>query len=426
MSPLSRKPKIDPDEAVELIGSGQHIALSPVCAEPQALVKALVRSKARLEDVTIYTMMPMGSCDYALPGMEKHFKIKTFSVGPRLMGAVNEGRAEYVPCHLSQIPRFFAEGIFHVDAAFIQLSTPDQEGNCSLGVSVSYIRPVIERADKVIAQINDQMPRTLGDTFVNLSQVDYTVEASEPLPVIPQPKRGEVEKKIAAYTAELIPDNAVIQIGIGNLANAILEELRGKKDIRLHTGTFSDGVIELVKSGTINGRRGESGDAKMVATELIGSTELYDFCDSNPLVSLRPIDFTHNISILSRIKGFVSITSAIQVDLSGQVNAEMRGEALVNGIGGQIDFLRGAAASPGGKAIIAFPSTAQGGRLSRIVPKLDKGISVTVGRADVDYVVTEYGMARLYGKSLSERARELISISHPKFREELAYAYRKK
>lgn len=421
----SRKGKISPDEAIEMIKSGYRIALSPVCAEPEALVNALVKRKDELENVEIYTMLPMGEAVYALPEMEGHFKAKTFSVGPRLMEAVNSGRAEYIPCHLSQIPMFFSNRMIEVDAALIQLSPPDSHGYCSLGVSVSYIRSVLDNARLVIAQINEQIPWTLGDTLVHLSQVDYVVESSHLLPTAPRPKVGEVERKIGEFTSDLIPDGAAIQIGLGNIAAAILGELKDKNDLTIHTGTFSDEVLALVESGALDPGQGESKTPRMTATELIGSKDLYEYCHQNPLVALHPIDYTHNISVLSRINGLVSITSGIQVDLSGQLNAEMRGQTLMNGLGGQLDFIRGAAASPGGKAVITFPSTAKKGEVSRIIPKLEAGITVTVGRADIDYVVTEYGVARLSGKSLRERARELISIAHPKFREELKYAYNK-
>jgi 4-hydroxybutyrate CoA-transferase len=420
-----RKGKISPGEAIEMIGSGQRIALSPVCAEPQTLVDALVESKDHLENVVIYTMMPMGACAYALPEMEGHFKIKTFFVGPRLMDAVNQGRAEYIPCHLSQISGFFANGILEVDVALIQLSPPDSHGYCSLGVSVSYIRSVMDKARIVIAQINEEMPRTLGDTLVHLSQVDYVVESSHPLPTTPPSKIGDVEKRIAELTSEIIPDGSVIQIGIGNIADAILKELKGKKDLSIHTGTFSDGIMTLVESGAVEAKQGESGSARMTATELMGSSKFYEFCHMNPLVAVRPIDYTHNIRVLSRIRGLVSINSGIQIDLSGQVNAEMRGETLINGLGGQLDFLRGAAASPGGKSVVVFPSTAKKGEVSRIVSKFERGTPVTVGRSGIDFVITEQGVARLNGRSLSERARELMAVAHPKFRDELEHDFNK-
>lgn len=415
--------KISATEAIEMVQSGHRIALSPVCAEPKTLVEALVDSKDRLENVVIYTMMPMGACAYALPEMAGHFKIKTFFVGPRLMEAVNQGRAEYIPCHLSQIPGFFANGVFEVDVALIQLSPPDSHGYCSLGVSVSYMRSVLKRAKVVIAQINEEMPRTLGDSLVHLSQVDYVVEATYPLPTFSPSKIGDLEKKIGEFTSELIPDGAVIQVGIGSIADAILNELREKKGLSVHAGTFSEGVVTLVEAGALEAGQGESGSARITATELIGSTRLYKFCHMNPLVAFRPIDYTHNIRVLSQIKGFVSINSGIQIDLNGQVNAEMRGDTLINGLGGQLDFMRGAAASPGGKAIIAFPSTAGEGKISRIVSRLDKGTPVTVGKADIDFVITEYGVATLKGKSLSERAGELIAVAHPRFREELRHDF---
>jgi len=420
-----RKGKISPGEAIEMIKTGYRVVLSPVCAEPQVLVKSLVECKDRLEDVEIYTMMPMGECPYALPEMASHFKVKTFSVGPRLMEAVSRGQAEYVPCHLSQIPGLFTDDIIKVDVALIQLSPPDNHGYCSLGISVSYIRAVLDKAKVVIAQINEQMPRTLGDTFVHLSEVDYVVESSHPLPSISPPKIGNEEKTIAEFTSDIIPDGAVIQVGIGNIAEAILNELKEKKRLSIHTGTFSDGVLGLVEAGAIGTKERGARRAPMIATELIGTSKLYEFCHNNPLVEMRSIDFTHNIRVLGQIKGLISINSAIEIDLSGQVNAEMRGDILINGVGGQLDFLRGAAASPGGKSVVAFRSTAKNGNVSRIVSHLDAGTAVTVGRADIDFVITEYGVARLRGKSLSERAKELIAIAHPDFREELRHAFHK-
>ncbi len=414
--------KISAGEAVAMIQSGQRVALSPVCAEPLSLVQELVRAKDRLENVTLYTMMPMGDCGYAGPEMAPHFSVKTFSVGPRLMEALNNGYAQYIPCHLSQIPGFFRERIIEADVALVQLSPPTSDGYCSLGVSASYTQAVLDNAKTVIAEINEQMPRTLGDALVHLSQVDYVVEASYPIPTIAPPTIGTVERKIAEFTADLVSDGATIQVGIGNIPDAILQALTVKKNLSLHSGTFSDGVMALVEAGAVEAKNGEPRSAGLTAAELIGSVELYRFCDNNPLVSLRPIDYTHNIGVLSRIRNLVSVTAGIQIDLTGQVNAEMRGETLVNGVGGQLDFLRGAAASPGGKAVIVFPSTAQKGEVSRIVPMLDAGTSVTVGRADIDFVITEYGVARLKGKSLAERAGELIAVAHPKFREELRHA----
>lgn len=420
-----RKGKITAAEAIGMVRSGQRLALSPVCAEPLLLVQELVQAKDRLENVTIYTMMPMGDCAYAGPDTAPHFRVKVFSVGPRLMEPLNKGYAEYIPCHLSQIPVFFRQRLIEADIALIQLSPPDRHGYCSLGVSASYTRAMLNNASLVIAEINDQLPRTLGEALVHLSEVDYVVEASHPIPTAAPPKIGQIERQIAAYTAALVGDGATVQVGIGNIPDAILQELVARKNLSIHTGTFSDGVIALVEAGAVAARKGEPCEARLTAAELIGSTELYEFCDNNPLVSLRPIDFTHNIGILSRIEQLVSVTAGIEIDLSGQVNAEMRGETLVNGIGGQLDFLRGAVASPGGKGVIVFPSTAQKGQVSRIVPQLTAGTTVTVGRADVDFVITEYGVAQLRGKTLAERAGELIAVAHPDFREELKGAYNK-
>lgn len=421
-----KKGKISPNEAAGLIKSGQRIAVSPVCAEPQALMNALVADKDRLNDVEIYTMLPMGECPYARPGMEEAFKVKTFSVGPRLIEAVEQGRAEYIPCHLSQIPGFFADGIIPVDVALIQISPPDENGFCSLGVSTSYTRSLLNAATTVIAEINDQMPRTLGDSYVNLSEVDYVTESSCSLPEIPPAETGEVEKRIAEYTAELIDDGSVIQTGIGNISDAILGALKGKKDLSVHTGTFSDGVLSLIEAGVFDVKKGGSGAGRLITAELIGTSGLYQFCHNNPLVEMRPIEYTHNIQVAGRVKGLFSITSAIQMDLNGQVNAEMLGQKLISGVGGQLDFLRSTASSIGGKGVVAFPSTARKGKVSRIVPKLNGGGIVTVGRADMDFVVTEYGVARLKGKSVSERARELIGIAHPDFRGQLNRDFNKK
>jgi 4-hydroxybutyrate CoA-transferase len=415
--------KIEAGEAIEMIQTGQRIAFSPVCAEPQALISALVDCKDRLENVEIYTMLPMGECPYVLPEMDGHFKVKAFSVGPRLMEAVNGGQAEYIPCHLSQIPGFFANGVIPVDVALIQLSPPDKHGYCSLGVSASYTRQIINAAKIVIAEINEQMPRTLGDSFVHFSELDYAVESSRPLPNIPPPKIGRVEKRIAEFISELIPDGAVIQAGIGNISDAILGGLKGKKGLSVHTGTFSDGVLDLVEAGAFDAKKGKSRGACIFTAELIGTSKLYEFCHNNPLVEMRPIDYTHNIHVAGKIKELISITSAIQIDLTGQVNAEMLGKKLVSGVGGQLDFLRATASSPGGKGIVAFPSTARNGEISRIVARLNEGAVVTVGRADIDFVVTEYGVAKLSGKSLSERAKELIAIAHPDFREQLIRAF---
>lgn len=406
-------------EAIGMIQSGQRVAVSPVCAEPQTLLKSLVDSKDRLEGVEIYTMLPMGECLYARPEMEGRFKVKVFSAGPQLMEAVSRGQAEYIPCHLSQIPGFFATGTIPIDVALIQISPPDNHGYGSLGVSTSYTRELIGAATLVIAEINEQMPRTLGDSFVHISQADYLVQSSYPLPSVPSPKIGEVEKKIAEFVAELVPDGAVIQVGIGNIAEAILGALKEKRNLSVHTGTFSDGVLDLVEAGAFDTKKGDSRAARLFTAELIGTSKLYQFCHNNPLVEMRPIDYTHNIHVAGKIRELISITSAIQIDLNGQVNAEMLGNKLVSGVGGQLDFLRASASSSRGKGIVVFPSTAKKGKFSRIVPSLDAGAIVTVGRADIDFVVTEYGIARMRGKTLSERARELIAIAHPDFREQL-------
>lgn len=410
---------ISAKKAVEIIGDGQRIALSPVCAQPQEFIKALVEHRDKFTNLEIFTMMPLGPCPYVDRGMESHFKVKTFSVGPNLREAVKEGRADYIPSHLSEIPKLFENNVIPLDAAIVQLSRPDRWGYCSLGVSVNYMPEVIKRARVVIGEINEKMPRTLGKSFVHLSELDWVIEASYDLPSVKRARVREEERKIGTFVSELIPDGSVVQIGIGGIAESILQELKQKKKLRIHTGTFSDSLVNLVDSGSIDSQM----SGAIVSMDMIGSTELYEYCGDNPLIEMRPISYTHNIEVLSQIEGLVCITSAVEVDLCGQVNAEVAGGTLLNGVGGQLDFIRGAAASPGGKSIIALLSSAHGGEVSRIVPRLDSSSTVvTVGRADVDYVVTEYGVAHLKGKGVSERRKELISIAHPKFRDELESA----
>jgi len=362
------------------------------------------------------TMMPLGPCPYVEPGMERHVNVKTFSVGPKLKEAVSEGRVEYIPSHLSEIPHFFKKRIIPVDVVVVQLSPPDKQGYCSLGISVNYMPEVINSAHLVIGEVNEQMPKTMGHGFVHLSQLDYIIEASYPLPTLQRGKIREEERKIGNFVSDLITDGSTLQVGIGAIADAIVSELKGRKNLRIHTGTFSDWVMDLFENGALDCKRGGC----ITSMDIMGSAELYDFCGNNPLIDMRPISFTHNIGVLSQLEKFICITSAIEVDLSGQVNAEVASGTLINGVGGQLDFIRGSATSPGGKSIIALRSTAQQGKVSRIVPQLnpENGV-VTVGRADVDYIVTEYGIANLKGKSIRERKEALISVAHPSFRDSL-------
>jgi len=410
--------KVTADEALHQIRSGDRILMGTMCAEPQTLVEALIRRAKSLENVTIYTMFPLGNCDYATEEMKGHLVVKIFSAGKLRMG-LKKGDVEYIPCHFSQIPRLITEGILPVDVILLQLSPPDEEGYCTFGISVEYLREGIEAARLVIAEINDQMPRTYGDTLIHLSKLSYVVETSRPLISYPMETIGELERQIAQWASDLIPDGGVLQYGPGSVQAAILSSLKGKKDIGIHSGLITDWVVDLVKEGVITGVTKTLNPGKIVVTSMIGTKKLYQFVNGNPMVEVYPGSYTHSVKTLSRIKNFVSINSALGVDLYGQVNSETTGSILVSGVGGQNDFVRGALASEGGRVILALSSTAKGDEVSRIVPYLDKGSVVTIPRSDISYVVTEYGVADLRGKTLSERARFIASIAHPKYRDKL-------
>ncbi|SFM86136.1 acetyl-CoA hydrolase/transferase family protein [Thermodesulforhabdus norvegica] len=408
-----------PDEAVTAIKSGDRVVLAHACGEPQVLVKALVDRAPELEDVEIVHMVAMGKAEYCKPGMEKHFRHNSLFVGATTREAVQQGRADYTPCFFSEIPRLFREGYLPVDVALIQVSPPDRHGFVSLGISVDYTKAAAECAKTVIAQVNPLMPRTYGESFLHISQIDILVEYEEPLIELPRPSIGDVERRIGEFVAELIDDGATLQLGIGAIPDAVLSFLKDKKDLGIHTEMFSDGVVELYEAGVITNMAKSINRGKMVATFLMGTSKLYEFVDSNPAVSMHPVDYTNDPCIIGQHEKMISINSALQVDLLGQVCADTIGFRQYSGVGGQVDFVRGASRSKGGKSIIAMPSTAAKGTVSRIVPFIDKGAAVTTSRNDVHYVVTEYGIAELRGKSVRKRAEVLISVAHPDFRNEL-------
>lgn len=416
---IYNKKQTTAEEAVKAVSSGQRVVIGHACGEPQSLVDAMVNQAARLENVEIVHMVAMGKAKYCQPGMEKHFTHNALFVGGSTRKAVNEGRAVYTPCFFSEIPRLFRNGSLPVDAALIQVSKPDEHGYCSFGVSVDYTRPAALAAKTVIALVNDQMPRTLGDCFIHVSELDYIVEASVPLIELPKPEISEVEEKIGYHVAQLVEDGSTLQLGIGSIPDAVLLFLQDKKDLGIHTEMFSDGVVELVESGVITNKAKSYHPGKIVANFLMGTKKLYDFVNNNPMVEMYSVDYTNDPFIIAKNPKMTSINSALQVDLTGQVCADTIGYKQYSGVGGQVDFVRGASRSEGGKSIIALPSTAMGGKLSRIVTHLDEGAAVTTSRNDVHYIVTEYGHAQLRGKSLNERAKALIEIAHPDFRESL-------
>lgn len=400
-----------------LIGPNSTVILSSMCAEPQTIVESLLAQNERFSNLTIYTMFPVSSCPYADREMEGRFKVKAFSVG-KLSQAVKRGQAEYVPIHFSQIGRLIKNRKISLDAVLLQLSPPDEDGNCNMGISVEYFREAIDAADIVIGELNERMPRTNGDTLLPIDRLDYFIEVSRPLLTYDVGHTSEVEDRIGEFVAELIPDGAVLQYGPGKVHKATFKKLAHKKDLGIHSGLISDEIVPLVKNGVITGAKKEVDANKIVATGVIGTQIIYDFVHENEMVEIRSSNHTHDIKIMSQFKNFISLNSAIEVDLLGQANSESVGLNVVNGVGGMMDFVRGAISSEGGKAVLALPSTARKGEKSRIVPILNQGV-VTAGWADLHYIVTEHGVADLCGLTVSERVKKMISIAHPRFRDGL-------
>jgi 4-hydroxybutyrate CoA-transferase len=399
-----------PAVALGRLRSGNRVVLGHAAGEPKVLVGEMVRQAPRLRDVEIVHMVPLYPCAYTKPEYARSFRHNSLFVGAGSRDAVNCGRADYTPCFFSEIPRLFRERILPVDVALIQLSPPDANGDMSFGVSVDYTMEAARSAAVTIAEVNPRMPRTRG-AAINVADVDCIVEVDYPLVEIPLPEITAVEERIGANIATLVPDRATLQLGIGAIPDAVLKFLGGKKDLGIHTEMFSDGVVELYERGVVTG--------KLTASFLMGTRRLYAFVDDNPAVEMRPIDYTNNVAVAGRIEGLVSINSAIEVDLRGQVCSEMIGARQFSAVGGQVDFVRAASASPGGRSIIAFPSTGKNGAVSRIVRELTPGACVTTSRNDVHIIVTEHGVADLRGKTLLQRAEALIAIADPRFRDAL-------
>ena len=410
-----------PEEAVRAIKRGDTVFIGTACGEPQALVRALVSSSDILSDNEIIQTLSLGLTPYADEKFNEQMRLNAFFIGPNVRNAVNEGRADYTPIYLSEIEDLFEDATITVEVAMIQVSPPDEMGDCSLGVSVDITKSAAMHADVVIAQINPRMPRTYGDSVLNIAEFDHIVEKTEEL-LIFMPEREEdleVLTRIGKHLSELVPDGSTLQIGYGTTPNAVLPFLRQKKDLGIHTETFGDTLIDLVEAGVINGKRKTLHNGKIIASFVMGTRRLYDFVDLNPMVELYPSSYTNDPTVIGRNENMIAINSALEIDLTGQVCAEQLGSRFQSGIGGQVDFMRGAAFSKGGKPIIALPSTARDGTISRIVPTLEEGAGVTTPRGDVHFVVTEYGIAELHGKSIMQRALALISVAHPKFREGL-------
>lgn len=409
---------VSAEQAIQVVKSGDRVVTGHACGEPSALVEALVARAPELSAVEIVHMVAMGPAKYAQPGMEASFRHNALFVGASTRKAVEEKRADYTPCFFSEIPRLFREKLLPVDVALIQITPPDEEGFCSYGLSADYTVAAAECAATVIAQVNAKMPRT-GGVKIHLDAIDFLVEKEEPLLELKPPAIGAIEKQIGEHVASLIADGSTLQLGIGAIPDAVLLFLTGKKDIGIHSEMFSDGVVGLAEAGVITNKQKTINPGKFMAAFLMGTRKLYDFIDGNPLVELQPVDYINDPCVIGQHDNMVSINSALQVDLMGQVNAEMIGSRQFSGIGGQVDFVRGVSRAKNGKSIIALPSTAAGGRVSRIACELDRGAAVSTSRNDVHYIVTEYGIANLRGKSIRERTLALIGIAHPDFRESL-------
>ncbi len=417
-----RRKSVSPEEAMQCIQSGMRVYIHPGCAEPEALVEALMARGPLVKNVEIVHILTLGRADYIAPQMEGHFRHNAMFIGGNVRQAVNEGRADYTPVFLSQIEALFESGQMPIDVALIQVSPPDAHGFCSFGVGVDTTLTAARQAKLVVAQVNDQMPRTYGDSFIHVSDIDSIVESSRPLCELKPIEITDVHRAIGKNVASLIEDGATLQLGIGGIPDAVLLELSGHKDLGIHTEMLSDSVIPLIESGVINGSRKSIHRGKIVTGFILGTKKLFNFVDNNPAFELHPNSYTNDPYIISENHKMVAVNSALQVDITGQVCADSIGTFFYSGIGGQVDFIRGASRCKGGKPIIAIPATAKSGKISRIVPMLDPGAGVVTSRGSVHYVVTEYGVAYLHGRTIRQRAEALIEIAHPKFREQL-YAY---
>ncbi|MFH1176226.1 MAG: acetyl-CoA hydrolase/transferase C-terminal domain-containing protein [Acidobacteriota bacterium] len=416
-----------PEEAVKAISSGDHVWIHGGCNNPLELTRAMVKRAGELREVEVIHLLTFGSADYADSAYQEAFRHRALFTGSNVRQAVNEGRADFVPVHLSMIPRLLTDGLLTVNVAIVHLSTPDEHGFCSFGVGVECTKAAAERARIVIALVNKQMPRALGDAFIHVSRLNHAVEVDRPVLELPQAGViGPVAKAIGQNIAELIEDGSTLQMGIGEIPDAVLLFLKNKRHLGIHTEMFSDGVVELFESGVITNEAKTLHRGKIVASFVLGSRKTFDFIDNNPFCEFHPSDYVNDPFIIAQNEKMVAINSALSVDITGQVCADSLGRSIYSGFGGQVDFIRGAAKSKGGKPVIALPATAKEGHLSRIVDALAEGSGVVTTRADVHYVVTEFGTAALFGRCLRERAEALIGIAHPDFREQLRAAARKR
>ncbi len=422
LAELLRSKRVSLEGAAALVRSHDRIYVSGNAATPTPLLEALAARKHELTDVELVHVLQMGGDPFASPDLEGHFRRRSLFVGPADRAAVNAGRADYVPVLLHEIPKLFREHHIPLDVALLQVSPPDEHGFMSLGCEVLASKAAIEAAPRVIALVNDRMPRTLGDSFLHLSRLTGFVEIDRALPILPPSTVGEIDRKIARNVAALVEDGATLQLGIGAIPDAVLAALADHRDLGIHTEMISDAVVDAIDRGVVTGARKTLHPGKAVGTFVLGSQRLYRFVHDNPAFELHPVDYVNDPYIASRNDKLVAINSALEIDLTGQVCADSIGTRIYSGFGGQLDFIRAASRSAGGRPIIALPATAKAGTMSRIVSVLKPGAGVVTTRADVHYVVTEFGTAALFGRSLRERALALIEIADPRFREDLSRA----
>ncbi len=415
---LYKQRVVSADQAVQAVQSGNRIFLTGNCSVPTLALEALVRRAPHLTNVEICHALTVGSADYVSPEMEGHLQVNALFIGPNVRKAVQEGRADFTPVLLSEFPLLFKEGYLPVDVAMVHLSPPDEHGFCSFGVEVGLSKSIAEASRIIIAEVNEQMPRTLGDSFIHINKLDYIIPVNYPLPEVPMGGAGDkVVETIAGHIAELIPDGATMQMGIGAIPDAVLNYLYDKKDLGVHTELFSDGVIELVEAGVLTNAQKTLHPGKIIAGFILGNKRLYNWCHNNPLIEFHRTEYVNDPFVIAQNDKMVAINSALEIDLTGQVCADSIGPKLYSGVGGQLDFIYGASRSKGGVPIIALPSKAK--NFSRIVAMLKQGAGVVTSRNHVRYIVTEYGIADLYGKTIRQRATSLIQIAHPEFRDEL-------
>ena len=415
---------VAPQEAVKAINSGDRIFLTGNVSVPQKTLAALVDYAPQLKNVEICQALTVGSADYVSPEMEGHLRINSIFISANIRKAVHEGRADFTPVLLSEFPLLFKRSLLPLDVAMIHTSPPDEHGFCSLGVEVGLTKTAAESAKIIIAEVNEQMPRTLGDSFIHVSRLNYIVPVDYPISELPmgEGESSEVVERIAGFIADLIPDAATMQLGIGAIPDAVLKFLFDKKDLGIHTELFSDGVIDLVNAGVLTNAQKTLHPGKIVAGFMLGTKRLYDWADDNPLIELHRTEYVNDPFVIAQNERMVAINSAIEIDLTGQVCADSIGPKLYSGVGGQLDFIYGASRSKGGVPIIALPSTntlRDGTIISKIASMLKHGAGVVTSRNHVRYIVTEYGVADLYGKTIRERATQLIGIAHPDFRNNL-------